>query len=339
MNEFLKSILDGIYMVVGNYGWAIILFTLLIKLIILPFDVKSRKSMRKTQLIQPELTRLQKKYQNDKDKLNRKTMELYKKHNISPMSSCLPMLLTMPVLFAMFAAMRMIADEEVAKQLFTFLQGGTPEFQGWFWIKNIWMPDSPFNSMVPNANTFATITSDVWQRIYNGLGEAQSLLPTLMDAAGNVIAYDFSTAETTKAVVAAMTEHMVALPQYQQYMSIAPGLGNLNFIFGSVSIYANWNGLLILPILAAATQLLMTKLTPTAAPADPNQPNPGNGAFMKWFFPIFSLIICFQYNAAFALYWVASNVIAAVQTLLVNKYLDAKDAKEKNVTVGEGSIK
>ena len=83
----------------------------------------------------------------------------------------------------------------------------------------------------------------------------------------------------------------------------------------------------------------MTKLTPTAAPADPNQPNPGNGAFMKWFFPIFSLIICFQYNAAFALYWVASNVIAAVQTLLVNKYLDAKEAKEKNVTVGEGSIK
>ncbi|MBQ8537581.1 MAG: YidC/Oxa1 family membrane protein insertase, partial [Clostridia bacterium] len=82
-------------------------------------------------------------------------------------------------------------------------------------------------------------------------------------------------------------------------------------------------------------------LTPTTpAPADNNQQNPmGNGAFMKWFFPIFSLIICFQYNAGFALYWVASNVIAAVQTFLVNKYLDAKDAKEKNVTVGEGTIK
>ena len=262
MNEFLKSILDGIYVVVGNYGWAIILFTLLIKLIILPFDVKSRKSMRKTQQIQPELNRLQKKYQNDKDKLNRKTMELYKKHNISPMSSCLPMLLTMPILFAMFAAMRMIADEEVAKQLFTFLQGGIPEFDGFFWIKNIWMPDSPFNSMVPNASTFSTITADVWQRVYTGLGEAQSLLPALMDAAGNVIPYDFSSDASTKAIVEAMSAHMVTLPQYQQYMSIVPGLGNLNFIIGSVSVYVNWNGLLILPVLAAATQYLMTVLTP-----------------------------------------------------------------------------
>jgi len=344
MNELLRSILDGIYSVVGSYGWAIVLFTLLIKIILLPFDIKSRKSMHKTQALQPELTRLQKKYANDKDKLNMKTMELYRKHHISPMSSCLPLLLTMPILFAMFAAMRMIANEQLAAQLFTYLQGGVPEFEGFLWIKNLWMPDSPFTAMVPDAQSLSLIEAANWQRAFDALGAAgQALLPTLTDAAGAVIPYDFSTQESMKAIVNAMTTHMVQLPQYKEALAMVPGWGNLNLLLTTVSIYVNYNGFFLLPILAAATQMLMTKLTPsTPAPAqDGNQQqNPMNGGFMKWFFPLFSLFICSSYNAGFSLYWVASNIFAAAQNVLINKYLKAQDAKEQaDTTIGEGSVK
>ena len=111
MNEFLKGILDGINVLFGNYGWSIIVFTVLIRVVLFPFDYKSRVSMRKTTKIQPQMAALQKKYANDKEKLNKKMAELYKKEHINPLSGCLPVLLTMPILFAMFAAMRMIAEE------------------------------------------------------------------------------------------------------------------------------------------------------------------------------------------------------------------------------------
>ena len=96
MNEFLKGILDGINTVIGNYGWSIVVFTLLLRIVLFPFDYKSRVSMRKTTKLQPQLAALQKKYANDKEKLNRKMSELYKKEKINPLSSCLPRLLPDP---------------------------------------------------------------------------------------------------------------------------------------------------------------------------------------------------------------------------------------------------
>ena len=126
MSQFLKNILDGINTLFGNYGWSIIIFTLLIKLVLMPFDYKSRVSMRKTTKIQPQLTALQKKYANDKEKLNAKTAELYKKEGINPLSSCLPMLLTFPILIAMFNAMRLVANEQMVQQVFSILQNQEP---------------------------------------------------------------------------------------------------------------------------------------------------------------------------------------------------------------------
>ena len=72
INEFLKTILEWIYSFVGNYGWAVVLFTLLVRLIVMPFDYKSRVGMRKMQKIAPMQAKLQKKYEKDPDKMNKK---------------------------------------------------------------------------------------------------------------------------------------------------------------------------------------------------------------------------------------------------------------------------
>ena len=87
INEFLKTILEWIYGFVGNYGWAVVLFTLLVRLIVMPFDYKSRVGMRKMQKIAPMQAKLQKKYEKDPDKMNKKLQELYRAQRVNPLSS------------------------------------------------------------------------------------------------------------------------------------------------------------------------------------------------------------------------------------------------------------
>ena len=207
MNEFLKSILDGINSVVGNYGWTIVVFSLLLRLVIFPFDYKSRVSMRKTTKIQPQMTALQKKYANDKDTLNRKMSELYKKEKINPLSSCLPMLLTMPILFAVWAALRMMANEQMVQQVFDILQGKEPVMESWLWVKNLWMPDSPFSAAWPDLNSLRMVTSDIWQNAYNTLVANGANLPA-------TITYDFSDANL-QATIQAIYTYMARHDKYQ----------------------------------------------------------------------------------------------------------------------------
>ena len=87
---------------------SIVVFTILVKLILLPLTLKQTKSMKQMQELNPKLKALQKKYGNDKQKLNEKTMELYRQHNVNPFAGgCLPLLLQLPILFALFQVLRL----------------------------------------------------------------------------------------------------------------------------------------------------------------------------------------------------------------------------------------
>lgn len=328
MNEFLKGILDGINSVVGNYGWTIVVFSLLLRLVIFPFDYKSRVSMRKTTKIQPQMNALQKKYANDKDTLNRKMSELYKKEKINPLSSCLPMLLTMPILFAVWAALRMMANEQMVQQVFDILQGKEPVMESWLWVKNLWMPDSPFSAAWPDLNSLRMVTSDIWQNAYNTLVANGANLPA-------TITYDFSDANL-QATIQAIYTYMEQMPEYVKATSNLPGW-SFNLLIAQLDLKTMYNGFFILPLLAAGTQFLMNAMQPTQATGDANQQAQANSNFMKWFFPLFSLFVCSGYSAVFSLYWVMGNVIAAVQTVGINWYLDRKE--KKDATVGEGTVK
>lgn len=88
----------------SNFALAVAVFTLITRLITLPFTLKQQRSSKAMQELQPELQALQKKYANDKEKLAQEQMALYKKHGINPMSGCLPLLLTMPIMFGLYQA-------------------------------------------------------------------------------------------------------------------------------------------------------------------------------------------------------------------------------------------
>ena len=95
---------------VGNWGWAIILFTLLVKLILFPLSYKGMMSMNKLKELAPKMKDMKEKYKGDPAKLNVKMMELYKKEGANPMGGCLPMILQIPVFFALYRVL-LNADE------------------------------------------------------------------------------------------------------------------------------------------------------------------------------------------------------------------------------------
>jgi YidC/Oxa1 family membrane protein insertase len=98
----MSSFLHKIYQYVGDYGLAIIILTIVIRLITLPMSHMSYSSMNKMKLVQPEMEILKKKYKDDKSGMQKATLELYRKHKINPLSGCLPILLQIPIFFSIY---------------------------------------------------------------------------------------------------------------------------------------------------------------------------------------------------------------------------------------------
>ena len=317
MTNLFVSILNWIYSWLGNYGWSVVMFTLLIRLILLPLDIKSKKSMRAMSKIQPKLQALQKKYANDKDKLNQKTMELYRKEKVSPMAGCLPMLISLPILWIMFSAMRSVGNQMTVEMILDMKRtNALPALERWLWIKNVFQPDSFAASILPTVKSLAivrpsgTLTAEMIAEATEYLQSTEyAALSSQLVPAGSFISYQLN------------------LFIFQPTLTLPTSFA---------ALFNCANGLFILPLLAGGSQLLMTQImngkqTPEqkemqkAQQAD--QSNPMNSPVMKWFFPLFSVWICATSNAVFAIYWMAANVIQIVQQLAVNWYFDRQDAK------------
>jgi YidC/Oxa1 family membrane protein insertase len=104
--EPFAATLAAIYGVVGSYGIAIVLLTIVVRAILLPLSIKQTKSMREMQRIQPEVKKLQAKYKGDRQKVNEEMMALYKEHGVNPFGGCLPLLMQFPVLIALYRVVR-----------------------------------------------------------------------------------------------------------------------------------------------------------------------------------------------------------------------------------------
>jgi YidC/Oxa1 family membrane protein insertase len=98
----LFKVLEWFHKIFGNWGWAIVAVTLLIKLLLFPLSYKGMLSMQKLKDLAPKMTEIKEKYKKDPQKMNAKMMELYKKHGANPMGGCLPMILQIPIFFAIY---------------------------------------------------------------------------------------------------------------------------------------------------------------------------------------------------------------------------------------------
>ena len=148
------------FKLVPNYGVAIILITIAIKLVFWPIQAKSIQSMKQMQKFQPMMAKLKEKYKDDSQRMNQEMMKLYKEHKINPFGGCLPMLVQIPVFFGLFAMLRSAIELR-----------GAP----FFWIRDLSQPDTIFHiaGLPVNPLPLVMTAAMVWQ---------QKLTPTTGDA-------------------------------------------------------------------------------------------------------------------------------------------------------------
>lgn len=164
--DVISKIITALYNVTVSIGFpsyalAIILISILIKIILFPLMQKQMKSTMNMQEVQPKLEYLQKKYKSNPEKMNEEVMKLYKEYNINPMSGCLPLLIQMPILIGLFGALRQYQFEPVEHATF-------------FWIPNLSEKDPFF--ILP---VLVALTMFIQQKISMGSNESMSANPTM----------------------------------------------------------------------------------------------------------------------------------------------------------------
>lgn len=147
VDKMMLPIVETCYSITGNYGWAIVLLTVIIKMVLMPLTVQSYYSMKAMQKIQPKLKKIQERYRNKPEELNKQMMQLYRENKVNPLGGCLPMLIQMPFLIALYASLigpqfkKMLETSGHKSFLFMddlakigVMQGSTPYFDNLFMV-------------------------------------------------------------------------------------------------------------------------------------------------------------------------------------------------------------
>jgi len=286
---------------IHSYAIAIIVFTGVLKLLAMPADIKQRRSMARTQSLQPEVEQIQKRYSGNPDIAQKKVQELYKKNNASMTAGCLPMMLTMLIFMVFLRAMtfwsylgtidlyKNAREQEVAAlqsgQEFVIEKDGANDFihknYKVLWVNNIWSPDSFRSQVIMPYSQFAQTDFSQLDLFYTAdeLREIKA-----------ITAADYN--RTMKPYVDAYGE--------------------------------NKNGWGFLPVLAALSMLIISlvqqKLNPQPKPAAGAGGNPAAGMStpMMVMMAAMSGWICFTSNAGFAIYWLVSNVFGFFITISIH---------------------
>lgn len=340
----LGWIMKGCYALVHNYGIALLIFTIITRVVTLPLQVKQQKSQAKMSIIQPEIEKLKKKYAKNQEKLNEETMLLYSKKGINPMASCLPMLITMVILFSMipviYGPLTYVSDldkdsVEKSNTLITNLSVMSTE------IKN---KDTSIEKLLKQFEEDGK--EDVYAELKNTLSNKDDYPKT---------AKSIDSDNEWEAVIKAVEKHndidkFITNENYVsqnlaqsrpelvtfdftgkvngKYADILPDdvreeAENFKYEFFGLSLGAIpkvKSPLVIIPLLSfilqlactVVSQLFMKKNNPAAANIG------GPMKAMLFIMPFFSLWIAFSYPAGLGLYWIYSSLFAFLQTIFLN---------------------
>ena len=278
------------YTLTGSFGMAIVLFTVVVKLVMLPFQVKSKKSMMRMNRMNGKIQEIQKKYANNQAKMGEEMQKLYAEEGVSPMSGCLWSFLPLPILLALYSIMRqpithlmMISKDTAAGLVEKAAAAGVD-------ITNI-----------------ATIKDGVTQ--FTAYGQINlvkaitSQAPEVVDGLDKWIHLDFS---------------FIGLD-----LAATP-----TSVFGSFSFSWAVIGLILIPILAGGFQLLMSIYTMRTQPQQ--GANGASMKGMMYMMPLMSVYIAFIMPAALGIYWIAQSVFSLIQEVIMTKFFNKKLEEEEN---------
>ena len=286
----LGWIIKTIYDLVQNYGVAIILFTIVVKLLLLPLNIKSQKAMKKQQKIQPIVAELQKKYANDQQKLQQEMMKVYKENNVSMAGGCLPMLIQMPILVALYQA--------IQKPLTYMFNVPYKNIPSDVVNKVVELAEKAGEKVTGNAEQFVSQLMSIDQiKISSWAGQVEGTLHEWY------INFNFLGLDLSK-----KPQNAIA------YLS--DPMANLSVVL-----------LLLIPILAIVSSFLQSKITMKQSGQDKNSGTDqaqSMNAMMKWMMPIMSGYFALILPAGIGLYWIVSGVVQIIQQLALNYYFEKK---------------
>ena len=284
------------YNLTNSYGVALILFTLVIKLIMLPFQMKSKKSMMRMSRVSGQMQELQKRYAKNQAKLQEEMQKLYEEEGVNPMSGCLWSLIPFPILIALYSIIRqpithfMMLSKDVLQ---TVVQSAADAGVN---LTNIVMMDK------------ATGTPVLKDGLYQLASYGQINLVKAVQEMG------LSTPEGWFD----MNYNFLGLD-----LTATPWEYVKNFTFTWAVI-----GVILIPILAGLSQFVFSKLTMKTQP----QADAAGGASMKsmmYMMPLMSVYIAFIMPAALGVYWIAQSVFSLIQEAILNKTFSAKLSEEE----------
>ena len=284
------------YNLTNSYGVALILFTLVIKLIMLPFQMKSKKSMMRMSRVSGQMQELQKRYAKNQAKLQEEMQKLYEEEGVNPMSGCLWSLIPFPILIALYSIIRqpithfMMLSKDVLQ---TVVQSAADAGVN---LTNIVMMDK------------ATGTPVLKDGLYQLASYGQINLVKAVQEMG------LSTPEGWFD----MNYNFLGLD-----LTATPWEYVKNFTFTWAVI-----GVILIPILAGLSQFVFSKLTMKTQP----QADAAGGSSMKsmmYMMPLMSVYIAFIMPAALGVYWIAQSVFSMIQEAILNKTFSAKLSEEE----------
>ena len=291
-------LLRALYELTSSYGWALVLFTVVIKLIMLPFQMKSKKSMMRMSRFQPMIKEIQTRYKNNQVKMNEELQRLYAEEGVNPMSGCLWSFLPFPILIALYSIIR--------QPITRFMMLTTTAMQGV--IDAVSAAGFDLAAIAMTANDGAVTVKD-------GLTQLQPY--------GQIT------------LVKAAQELGVALPEGWIHMDFSFLGMDLTMIpsdvIGQIGT-GGWAviGVLLIPIVSGALSFWQSKVSMAGNPAaaDPNDPTARSSRMVMWMMPIMSLWIGFTLPASLGVYWIANSVLMLVQEKVLNKYFKKSIAAE-----------
>ena len=290
-------LLRALYELTSSYGWALVLFTVVIKLIMLPFQMKSKKSMMRMSRFQPMIKEIQTRYKNNQVKMNEELQRLYAEEGVNPMSGCLWSFLPFPILIALYSIIR--------QPITRFMMLTTTAMQGV--IDAVSAAGFDLAAIAMTANDGAVTVKD-------GLTQLQPY--------GQIT------------LVKAAQELGVALPEGWIHMDFSFLGMDLTMIpsdvIGQIGT-GGWAviGVLLIPIVSGALSFWQSKVSMAGnVTADSNDATARSSRMMMWMMPIMSLWIGFTLPASLGVYWIANSVLMLVQEKVLNKYFKKSMAAE-----------
>jgi len=321
--NMIFTILDKIG--IPSIGLAIILFTIVINMLLLPLTIKQQKFSKLSAKMNPELQAIRKTYEGKKDNesmnaMNIETQEVYAKYGVSPSGSCVQLLIQMPILLALYRVIYAIpAYVPMVKDVFNDVVNGL------------------YNNHLAKATEFlqGLSTSGMYNKQFKNelflAGDKTYVTNTFIDCLNRASTADWNNLKNTfSSLSGEIDKAYVQISNYNYFLGL--NVGN-SPSFTMKEALANKNflllvGALMIPILAALSQWINTKLMPSTSSSNGNDENDTMAQSMKamnTMMPLMSACFCLSLPVGMGIYWIAGAVVRCVQQVIINKKLDKID--------------